>query len=358
MLFLKKIAWVFVLYILSVSHSYANNTTLTIFNWAHYLSDDVVHQWQNETGVPIEQAFYDDDVERDRIINRRSHRILDIAILDEISSHNFLENGKVLDLTKYDIPNRKYIPELWQDQCGDAGIPYFWGTLGLVYRKDLFPTPPNSWWEILSPKPEHRKHIIFMSDYTDMFMPSLFTMGVALSSTDANLLKAVYHQLEQLIPDVLAFDYVLSYAESNPHDLKNIHLAMAYSGDEEVLNSLDAEYEWGFVTPSEGTIVWVDCLAVFSQSQHIDDAIKFIDYLTRPEISAQNARDVGNSTANDEALRINQVREGGNDMLTVTGQLPHNPHYYNEIRRVSMTLKHRIASSIIKQHEQHNHENK
>lgn len=279
-----------VVWCIGATMSLAQTGTLTVFNWAHYLSPQVIQTWQEQSGIVVEEAYFDDDVERDRIINRRSYNTLDVVVLDEIASHNFLANGKMLDLTQYDIPNRKYIPQLWQQQCGNGGIPYFWGTLGLAYRKDIYSTPPDSWRELVTPKPVSKKHIVFMSDYVDMFMPFIFLKNLSIGSADESHYKSIYHELEKLIPNILTFDYVLSYAENHPDTIADIHLAMAYSGDEKVLNQLDPRFEWGFVTPKEGTIIWVDCFAVPAKSRNIEQAVRFINYLSDPQVAANLPR--------------------------------------------------------------------
>ncbi|WP_171759329.1 PotD/PotF family extracellular solute-binding protein [Vibrio sp. RE86] len=335
----------------SFGQSFASETQLTVFNWAYYLSPAVTEKWHEKTGVVVEEAHFDDDVERDRIINGRSGKNLDIVVLDEIASHNFLKSGKVLDLSNFNILGREHISPIMQQQCGKAGIPYFWGTLGMVYRKDLYLTPPTSWNEIVKPKPENAQHVLMMSDYTDILLPSLFLKDFPVRSTDPSQLKSVYRELEQLIPDVLAFDYVLSYAEQNPNKIADIHVAMAYSGDEHTLNAMNAQFEWGFVTPKEGTIIWVDCLAVSANSDNIEQAVAFIDFVTQPDNAALNASELGHWSTSAETVDFI-----GSDPERISKKTFNNAQYYMDMRNIPMTLRHRIASSIITQHQRYQYE--
>lgn len=155
-----------------------NTPILTIFNWQYYLSDHVISLWEKETGVTIKQLYFDSDTKRDRTINQLLQHDIDIAILDEVAARNFSRQNRLRKLSSnLAIANKSYIPELWNSQCGEYALPYFWGTIGLIYRKDVFPEPPTSWNEILFPKPEHQGHLAMQSDYIDLLLPSLFVRG-------------------------------------------------------------------------------------------------------------------------------------------------------------------------------------
>jgi spermidine/putrescine transport system substrate-binding protein len=245
------------------------------------------------------------------------------------------------------------IPELWRKQCTSAGVPYFWGTLGLAYRKDIFDTPPTSWDAILNPDSHVKGHILMMSDYTDMLLPSLFKQQLALSQATPGHLQSVYKELLELVPDVLDFDYVLSYYEQNIENRDDVYIAMAYSGDEQSLNDIDSRYEWGFSTPSEGTIVWVDCLAILASSKQQAQAIRFLEFLNQPDIAAENAYHLGNMPTNATAFSI--VNNQLNTEAESTPSLDqfNQASYYNENIQISVTLRNRIAYAVIDAHHKH-----
>ena len=332
-----------------------NDPILTIFNWQHYLSDHVIALWEKETGITIKQVYFDSDTKRDNTINQLTRNDIDIAILDEVSARNFSRQNRLNKLSDSPlISNQSHIPELWRNQCGAHAVPYFWGTIGLIYRKDIFPTPPTSWNDILTPKPEHQGHLVMQSDYSDLLLPSLFVRGVSAHTTNKEVLKEVYQELVAQIPYVKTYEYLLTYVEQDPSRAKDIHLAMGYSGDETTLQTFTPDYEWGFHIPDEGTILWVDCLAILKSAPNPDLAARFLNFLHRPDIAALNALDLAMTTTNSQAHQHVPPYEKQNLALYPDQNLLDKAQFYSTLINTSMTLRTRISHAVILQHRQLN----
>jgi len=62
--------------------------------------------------------------------------------------------------------------------------------------------------------------------------------------------------------------------------------------------------DFRYVIPREGTIRWIDTLAIPADAPHPGEALAFIDFLMRPEIAAKNANFVGGATVNAAALPL------------------------------------------------------
>ncbi|RBW63862.1 spermidine/putrescine ABC transporter substrate-binding protein [Vibrio genomosp. F6] len=329
--------------------------TLTIFNWQYYLSEPVIDLWEQETNVKIKQIYFDSDTDRDRIINQLQGNEVDIAVLDEVATRNFTRNNKLLDLTTTDsLTNLSYVPKIWKNQCSSNAVPYFWGTLGLIYRKDIYPIPPNTWRALLYPqsysKNMQQRNIGMLADYSDMLMPSLFLRGLSIHESNKEDLTQVYAELQQQIPFVRTYEYILTYLMHNPQEMANIHLALAYSGDTQVLNHLGSHYQWGYTVPKEGTVLWVDCLAVLKSSKKPQLALSFINFLHRPNIAAINARELGNSTTNSKAITLLEAEGDHSQSLYPDMSIIQRSQFYSTQDNASMTLRSRIRNAIIKEH--------
>lgn len=352
MLFIRSISSS-LLSLLCIFPAFAQSDSIVLFNWEHYLSEEVISAYEQQSGTSVEQVFFDDDILRDRTINRAQEGQLDIVVLDEIGMRNFQKSGKIIDLSQLDLSFMANIPPLWRQQCTNAGIPYFWGTLGLVYRKDIYATPPSSWDAILNPDEKTKGHILMMSDYTDMLMPSLFKQQLSLDQATPEQLKQVYSDLLSLIPDVLDFGYVLSYVKEQRENHDDVYIAMAYAGDEYALNNINPDYEWGFVTPSEGTVIWVDCLAILSNSDNQQQALNFIEFLNQPQVAARNAEQMGNNPTNPYSLEL--LKNSTNTTMPTQKQLD-QAVYYTDVVNVSVTLLNRIANAVVDSHKRYHHD--
>jgi len=57
-----------------------------------------------------------------------------------------------------------------------------------------------------------------------------------------------------------------------------------------------------YAIPKEGANIFVDALCIMKTTDVYDEALRFVDYLLKPEIAAKNAEYTGYSTPEEAAL--------------------------------------------------------
>jgi len=330
----------------------ANADTLTILTWEAYFDDDVIAQWEERTGARIKQIHFDSEAVRDNILNTPEISQIDLVTIDPVTAAIFGKRDIFLPLDRYkSIPNLSHASADWTQRCAPYTTPYLWGTLGLVYRRDKVSTPPNSWQDLLSPSPELVGHIGFLENFGDSLSPSLLLRDKSPSSNDRELLREVFTDLQALLPSVLTFDYAISFIQNDPM-ADELHLALAYTGDEKEMNILSASDNWEYVIPKEGSVIWGECLGILNNSTHADLAMDFISYLNIPEIAAQNSETLGIATTNDagQALQSDQFRN--NPKLYPPEPLASQLHFYTgKYNTEEMLLRNRIITTLVGLHE-------
>ncbi|MFP5514204.1 MAG: extracellular solute-binding protein [Alphaproteobacteria bacterium] len=92
-------------------------------------------------------------------------------------------------------------------------------------------------------------------------------------------------------------------SETIRDNLKNgkICLALGYSGD--ILQAQEASDRVVYRIPRDGTLMWVDMLAVPANARHPDKALEVIDYLLDPKVIAKASNHVRFENANRNASR-------------------------------------------------------
>ncbi len=278
-------------------------TELVLLTWVDYLSDDVIEAFEEQTGHYIRTVIYDSDEQRDEIISSGLGEGFDLAILDSTAAKILGENSLFLPLYVSAIQSIKYIYPQWRKSCRQFGVPYFWGTVGIVYRSDKVKAPPTSWQDLMAPDPSLTGHVGMLLYAIDTLTPPLKLAGASMHTEDAGVLKQAYEQLWGQRPAVLTYQFALTYQEEHP-DSDDLYMALAYSGDEYTLNGEDDEGPWHYVIPQEGTGLWVDCLSVMALSDNKALALMFIDFINQPEIAAMNANDIGSASPNQGALSL------------------------------------------------------
>lgn len=328
----------------------AEQKTLRILTWEAYLSPAVIALWEQQTTVKIEQILFDNDKQRDDIINSNQGNI-DIAMVDEVVSRHFGNKQQLIPINIDNVANTLHLDPRRSRQCGDYSSPYFWGTLGLAYRQDKLTVPPTSWRDIVVPEAYLSGHIAMSKDYSDLFLPSLFLRGESISSVKISTLKDIYDELLAQVEHVLTFDYSISYL-NKPTVANELYLAMAYSGDEISLNQISNSNNWAFRIPKEGTIIWTDCIAVTAASKQQALALAFINFLQQPDIAAMNALDTGFSTANKTAYEQLVLQGKVIQSHYPSAEIRAKSQFYSTDDVLNVYERSRITQSIIKRFNQ------
>jgi len=346
-----KASTIFALVLLTQSAvTYAE--TLRILNWEEYLHPRVIEAWERETGVDIEQVYFDSDEDRDEILNDTTPGNIDIAVVDEAVSELFGEKGKIEKLDESNIPNLKHIDPFWKTACGQYTVPYMWGTLGIGYRSDKVKQAPQSWNKLLQPDDTLKGHIGMLDDYRDMLAPALFMLGYSLNTGDPSELKAAFERLAQQAPSVLTYEYAITLMKNGGNNAELLHMALMYGGDQNAINEIIGKPGlWLYSVPREGTILWVDCLAAIESSPRKALALAFIDFLNRPDIAAMNAELLGFGTPNKSAVQRMSQAYRTNQSIFPSQDILNRSQKYKVLDKQNIILRQRITSAIRKIHE-------
>ena len=324
--------------------------SLRVLNWEEYLSPKVIELWQQETGVAIEEVYFDNDERRDAILADSVRHHIDVAVVDESVSRLFGVAEKLSPVDTVRVPNIKNISPFWQDRCGSYAVPYMWGTLGIAYRSDRVSEPPTSWGDLLEPSRKNYGHVGMLEDHMDMLAPALFYLGYPLNTDNSSQLKQAFEILKSQAPGVLTYEYAITFLQTD-EQADQLNLVEVYSGDQQVLNELSGTDHWRYVIPKEGTVLWADCLAVISASDKKELAFKFIDFLNRPEIAALNSEDLYVATPNSAALPLLDKKVRNNKEIYVPDEIIAKSELYQVIDVNNLKLRQRISQSIKRIHE-------
>jgi len=279
----------------------ASAEALQLYTWEGYFSETLLQRWA-QIGGPVQQVHFDSSDVRDATLARGDADI-DLVVINEMSATQLGQDGLLQRLDPQRLPHLQEIDPRWRDSCGSYATPYAWGTMGLLYRSDHLRQAPDSWQQLLQPAPSLRGHIAMLTAHNDLLVPPLITLGASINSNDPELLQRSFTLLKQQAPAVLTYQYVVT-AMHNPAYSDRIDLALGYSGDQHLLNLATPGQPWRFVIPREGTLLWVDCLAIPSHSTHQAEAERFIDFINQPENAVLATTELHLATPNAGAMRL------------------------------------------------------
>ncbi|OBZ92851.1 spermidine/putrescine ABC transporter substrate-binding protein [Pararhizobium polonicum] len=319
--------------------------TLNLLIWESYIDQKILDRWTDKTGIAVHQIFYDSSDARDEILSDPASNI-DLAVVGETTADLFGKRGILEPLTESNAPSMKdYKPE-WTSRCAGYAMPYLWGTMGIAYRSDMVKTTPASWSDLMSPAPELKKHVAMYDDHNEAFIAPLALLGKSINTNDSETLKAAFELMKKQAPFVLTYDYVIT-AIQNPEFRDNIYMAIAYSGDQHVLNDkAGTAGVWRYVVPKEGTLSWLDCMAVNAASPRKQLALQLLDFIGSPESAASNATALNMPTASDRALDLIAADMRSNREIYPPAEILAKSQYQTELSVQSIQTRRRIISAM------------
>lgn len=296
-----SVALLFIISKLNTSQGYTSGNTLTIFNWGDYIDPDLIKQFEEETGVKVIYETFDSNEAMLTKI-QQGGTSYDIAVPSEYTIEKMKQEDLLLPIAHDKIPNLANIDPRFLDLPFDLenkySIPYFWGTVGILYNPKLIGDVEIKSWNDLW-NPEFKNQILLIDSAREVMGMALNSLGYSLNDTDINHLIEAREKLDLLTPNVKAI-----VGDENRMLLANEEAAigLVWSGTmQEILwENEDVEY----VIPEEGSNLWFDNMVIPKTSKNIEAAHQFINFMLDPEVAAQNTDYVGYSTPNKAALEF------------------------------------------------------
>jgi spermidine/putrescine-binding protein len=199
-------------------------------------------------------------------------------------------DGKPANLSNID---KRFLNGAW-DPGNKFSVPYLWGTTGIAYNKQKIKKPPASWNDLWNP--EYSGKIGMLDNSRDSIGIALLAQGLpSESTTEGDLKKAEEHLLKQkpLLKHYTNASYIDELVSGE------LWITSAWSGD--VLQAARENKEVEYVIPKEGSFMWVDALCLIAKSEHREDALKYVDYILRPEVEEEIVETVRYPTPNAKA---------------------------------------------------------
>ncbi len=275
--------------------------TLVVLTWADYLEPEIVAEFESEHNVKIQFAYYATDDHRDELMATSDAKGYDLALVNGLMVDPYSQRNWLAPISQTHIPNLSHIDTRWRDAFpGTAkfAVPYFWGTLGIGYRRDLIPEGFTTWKEFFKPTDSLRGHITMIKSSRDVIGMALKSLGHSANTEDRKAIQDAGKLLKAQKPYVKSYDYV-ALSETSALVTGEVWASLMYSGD--ALMVQEHHEDIAYVVPEEGSNLWVDYLTVLKSSTQKKLAMEFINFLNRPKIAARNAEFVYYATPNTAA---------------------------------------------------------
>ena len=274
---------------------------LNVYNWSNYMPDNILAQFEHETGIHINYSTYSGNDELYAKLKAAPNAGYDIVVPTNYFVKRMVDQGMLLKLDKSQLSNFKNLNPSLLNKNFDPGnqysLPYFWGSTGIVVNKKYInPALVQKFSDLW--KPEFYNKLLILDDTRDVFAMALLASGYSANDKDSGHIEQAYLKLKQLLPNIKLFN--TDAVKVNYID-EDAVIGLGYSGD-----TYQAELENSnlvYIYPKEGFVVWIDSLTIPKNAPHIQNAYKFLNFLMRPDIAKKLSLQLGFATPNLAALK-------------------------------------------------------
>lgn len=278
-----------------------DKNVLYVYIYGDYINDEVVKDFENETGIDVVINTFDTVEEMYPVIKNQA-AVYDVICASDYMIEKMKNEGLLQKLDKSRIPNAKNISPRFRkmiDESFDPGnrycVLYQYGVDGIMYNKKRVKDPITSWNDLW--KKKYKGRLLMQDGLRDTLAASLKKNGYSLNSTKEAQVKKATNDLIRQKP------LVYKYTNDSARDLlinNSADIGVVWSG--EVLHCQELNPDLEFVIPKEGTEFFLDCWAIPKAAYHKENAEKFINYMCRGDVAYKNYEYLTYMPPNDLAL--------------------------------------------------------
>lgn len=279
---------------------YGSNV-LKLYLPGEYLGENVISDFEKQYGVRvIVENFDSNEMMYTKLMAGDRY---DVIIPSDYMIERLMNEDFLQPLDKSMIPNMENMSDavlgMSYDPDNTYSIPYFWGSVGLVYNhENVDPAVIESeGWEVLR-NTDYAGHIYIYDSERDSFMMAFKALGYSMNTEDPDEINAAYEWLLQMnntMSPVYVTDEVIDGMMNGYKDI-----AVVYSGDAAVV--LDENEDMSFYMPSQGTNIWCDAMVIPANAENPKLAHEFINYMLTYEAAFDNTETVGYTSPNAEVF--------------------------------------------------------
>ena len=315
--------------------------TLHIYNWGEYTGENILREFEEKTGAKVVMENFDSNEQMYiKVANGESY---DILVPSDYMIQRLIQEGYLqkLDHSKLDCLDKlcEDVVGLPYDPENEYSIPYFWGSVGIVYDKtkvDLEDLEREGF-DIFKDQ-KYKGQIYLYDSERDSFMMALKALGYSMNTENEGELQAAYEWLVECVqtmdPEIVTDEIIDNMAQGRKA------LGLIYSGDATYVMSENEDM--GYYLPESGTNLWSDAMVIPANAKNPDLAHEFINFASDYEGAYDNSSFVGYSSANQEVM--DTLSGEGGDYEGINAYVPRSGNPNDEVFEYNENTRKLIAN--------------
>ncbi len=303
---------------------------LNLFIWSEYVDPAVLADFEQQFQCKVNVDLYEDVESMLAKVQGGGAGGYDVVVPTDHIVPAMVKLKLLAPLNRANIPNFKHLDPAFLNPPYDRGnqftVPYQWGTLGVLARRDSTRPLPESWSIFFDPSQAVRPFLLIDS-MRDLIGPALRFQNRSVNSVDPTELKAARDLLLAAKQRSLGFEG--SVGAKNKILARAAQAAIVYSG--EGVRAMNENTNTVYFIPREGSVIWVDSLAVLARAPNRELAETFINFVLEPKQGARISNFTQFSTPNQAAREFIKPADLHNPALYPPAEVRSRLEYLNDL---------------------------
>ncbi|RME93054.1 MAG: spermidine/putrescine ABC transporter substrate-binding protein [Candidatus Hydrogenedentota bacterium] len=273
---------------------------LNVYNWSYYIGKNTIPNFEREFNVKVNYDNYSSNEELLAKLQSGA-KGYDVIFPSDYMVQIMIKQKLLEPLNMKNIPNFKNIAQKFKnlpfDPNNKFSIPYLWGTTGIGINTEKVQDYVDGWDILWNMK--YKGRITILDDMRFGIVPALKKLGYSINTTNPKELEEAKRLLMIQKPLVKAYtsDTYIDMLKSG-----DSWIAYGYSGD--IYQVAKENPSIRYVIPKEGTCIWVDNMCIPKGAPHKYTAEVFINYILRPEVSAEISNETWYANPNEASYGL------------------------------------------------------
>lgn len=319
--------------------------TLYVYNWGEYTGENLIPMFEEQTGAKVVMDQFDSNEQM--YIKVANGEVYDILVPSDYMIERLMQEDMLqkldqdqlncLDLLSDGVKGLSYDPK------NEYSVPYFWGTVGIVYDKNKVSEEDleKEGFNIFLDQ-KYKGDIYLYDSERDSFMMALKALGYSMNTSDEKELNEAYEWLLECVntmePEIVTDEIIDNMAQGRKA------LGLVYSGDAAYIMSENEDM--GFYLPESGTNLWSDAMVIPKNAKNVELAHEFINFVSEYEGAMDNSSFVGYTSPNEEVM-LEMSQEGG-EYEGINAYLPRTGYEKDEVFQYDEDTRKIIANLFAK----------
>ena len=310
--------------------------TVVVYNWEDYIDPQVITMFEEEYQIKVDYKNF--TTNEDMIVQVEVNPgMFDVCFPSDYIVERMLKKDMLEEINFDNVPNAQYTLENLLNPSYDPtnaySVPYMWGTVGILYNTTMVEEPVDSWGILWDSK--YKSNVFMLDSFRDSMGVTLKYLGHSMNTRDIIALESCKDKLIEQKKNGIVKAYQVDETKDKMV-AGEAALAVMWSGDAQY--AIDLNPDLAYSIPSEGSNIWIDAMVIPKNAQNMDNALKFVDFLCRPDIAQKNCEAIWYSSPNSGAIELMGEDYTENPVMNPTDEEVARCEFFHDIDETFMPV--------------------